>query len=422
MFRQAFKAQFSFNSISAIAQCFLHSLFVRSILFVLLFLGISMEAQIIISDPEGLLDETSLDSMYLEAQIVAAGKRNAQVDFQHCNVIFNDNTWHLIPDGHFDVFLWKEGKWINAYRKNDLGYNFHSAKYLHEGKIYSFGGYGFWRLHSDIISFNDKLGEWEISTDYEAVPTGVGIPGQGTINIISGTELSTLNLKTGDINTCTFQVLSQFQFKTPVFTLIGKSYTVFLEENLQLLLDRESNDLFTLNKGLLSKVHMLNKKDCIHVKGDSIFAYSTNLSEVFRESMSADFDQYSPMICENEKAWYSYLPFIGILLLLIGFALGFKKFFTKKSQTTEQVSGDDLQENLGPFDKVRRAAGSTMTQDELDVLFEIPADASPETKRFKRAALITEMNSKSRLLNSKEMIHRIKDPHDKRKYLYFIEP
>jgi hypothetical protein len=34
--------------------------------------------------------------------------------------------------------------------------------FVHKGKIYCWGGYGFWRGHGMLIVFQEDLGEWEL--------------------------------------------------------------------------------------------------------------------------------------------------------------------------------------------------------------------------------------------------------------------
>jgi hypothetical protein len=384
--------------------------------------GSPVHAQIIISDPDALLDKPSLDSMYQQALIVAASKRKAQVDFQYCNILYNNNVWKLIPDGHFDMYEWQDGKWFNTYRKDDLGYNFFSTKFIHKDKIHSYGGYGFWKLNSDIISYNHVLREWIISKDYKEVPQGVCLPGHNKLVIVSGNKLSMLDLISAELDTCLLDVVAQFQLFRPTFTLVGKHYTVFLEEKLQLLIQKPENHLYTLKIGALNKVHLTRKEDCIHVKEDSLFIYAPDFNEKFRESLQANFDQYDAVECPKHKSPGTFWKSITLMIILLGAVLTvFLLKRNKSGKKTDQVYMQDEPDNSSIFDKIIKTAGSTLTQEKLDLIFDIPDDISPETKRFRRATLITEINNKSKLLLSKEIIIRIKDPMDKRKYLYYIE-
>lgn len=396
---------------------------VLRIIFVWLILGgIQANAQIIISDPDALLERESIDSMFDQALMIAASKRNAQVDFQYSNIVHNRQEWYLLLDGHFDVFVWKGGKWINTYRKDDLGYNFLSTKFTSGDKIYSYGGYGFWRLPGELISYDHSLSEWIISRDFEVMPKGVCIPGHEWMVIVSGNELSTLDLKTGRVNTCIVDIVSHFQLRSPTFTLIGKNYSVFLEENLQLLVEMPENNIYTLKMGDLHNVHLTRKEDCIHIREDSIIIYDSDFQEKLRESLRVNFDQYTLVECPEGKSSISIWKSVFLLILLLGTVLTVLISKRKKSaKKIDQVSIDTEALNISPFDKIIKAAGSTLTQDELDLIFEIPNDISPESKRFRRASMITDINTKSKLLHAKEIILRIKDPVDKRKYLYYIE-
>lgn len=394
----------------------------RIIIFWLTLGCIQTNAQIIISDPNAVLERESIDSMFDQALMIAASKRNAQVDFQYCNIVHNRQEWYLLLDGHFDVFVWKAGKWINTYKKDDLGYNFLSTKFTSGGKIYSYGGYGFWRLTGELISYDHSLGEWIISRDFEGMPNGVCIPGHEWMVIVSGNNLSTLDLKTGRVNTCMVDIVSHFQLRSPTFTLIGKNYTVFLEENLQLLVEMPENNIYTLKIGALHNVHLTRKEDCIYIREDSIIIYDSDFQEKFRASLRVNFDQYTLVECPEDKSSISIWKSVLLLILLLGTVLTVLITKRKKSaKKIDQVSIDTEARSTSPFDKILKAAGRTLTQDELDLIFEIPNDISPESKRFRRAAMISDINTKSKLLHAKEIILRIKDPVDKRKYLYYIE-
>lgn len=66
-----------------------------------------------------------------------------------------------------------DGDSINLIRMDKTfftGYNFQSLSFTLNGKLYSFGGYGFWRMNGDLRVFMPSVGEWD------AIPTNIYIP------------------------------------------------------------------------------------------------------------------------------------------------------------------------------------------------------------------------------------------------------
>ena len=81
----------------------------------------------------------------------------------------------LIPDGRFDVFEWKNERWHNRYASIYYGYNFHSRKFVYNDDLYSFGGYGYWRTHGDLIKFMWNQNTWSFINYDKMHEAGNGI-------------------------------------------------------------------------------------------------------------------------------------------------------------------------------------------------------------------------------------------------------
>jgi hypothetical protein len=61
----------------------------------------------------------------------------------------------------FDVLLWSGSEWVNLYKGYAAGFNCRNDFFIRDGKLYSYGKYGFWQAHSEILNFNFKSGTWE---------------------------------------------------------------------------------------------------------------------------------------------------------------------------------------------------------------------------------------------------------------------
>ena len=77
-------------------------------------------------------------------------------------------------------------------------------------------------------------------------------------------------------------------------------------------------------------------------------------------------------------------------------------------------SDNPVLEKHNYFDKVATCAGNTLRTHEIDELFDIEK-LSYDSRKLKRHRLIQEINKKH-----PDLIQRVKDKEDQRKYLYII--
>ena len=68
-----------------------------------------------------------------------------------CYLLKKDSSYYAMIDGHSYVFQWDGKIFDNLYKGKYHGYNFSSYKFLHNGIIHSYGGYGFWSLRPDRV-------------------------------------------------------------------------------------------------------------------------------------------------------------------------------------------------------------------------------------------------------------------------------
>lgn len=69
-----------------------------------------------------------------------------------------ESNW-LIRDGDLRVVL--DSQHVNLSRSHNLGFNLGSKSMVHNGRLLSLGGRGFWDGHAKLIEFVEKSGEWE---------------------------------------------------------------------------------------------------------------------------------------------------------------------------------------------------------------------------------------------------------------------
>jgi len=65
-------------------------------------------------------------------------------------------------------------------------------------------------------------------------------------------------------------------------------------------------------------------------------------------------------------------------------------------------------------------SGQKLSQEELDKILEIDNIISIDTMKSRRAALFNEINKEYSIKRGTDLITRVPDPLDKRKFLYYI--
>lgn len=101
-------------------------------------------------------------------------------------LVMDDGITALLPC-RFDVLRWNGNAWINLYKGNASGFNCKAYFFVKDKKLYSFGTYGFWKNHSELLEFDFLTGGWE-NIQVENMPLDYS----GNINFIAGTQLITI--------------------------------------------------------------------------------------------------------------------------------------------------------------------------------------------------------------------------------------
>ncbi len=76
---------------------------------------------------------------------------------------YNQQIIALMPC-RLDVLIWSGETWINLYQGNSSGFNCKAHFFFEDSVLYSYGKYGFWHAHSELMYFDFETGYWENST------------------------------------------------------------------------------------------------------------------------------------------------------------------------------------------------------------------------------------------------------------------
>ena len=71
-----------------------------------------------------------------------------------------DKIYALLPC-RFEVLVWRGEEWENLYKGYTAGFNCQAFFFVRNDVLYSYGKYGFWRAHSELVYFDFQSGYWE---------------------------------------------------------------------------------------------------------------------------------------------------------------------------------------------------------------------------------------------------------------------
>lgn len=401
---------------------FMRPLFLFSIFYYLII--VRTFSQIVYRDQIPYTDSSEIQDLYRQTLII-------QDSFFHLGILTNtleilelNNEKYLAIDGRLNLYKWQQQTWTSISNSNYHGYNFISKKFVYNGSIYSFGGYGFWREHGDLIRYDWERNEWEtqvIHTD-EEIGTNVSFVKDNFLYVINpvyrnqhiNKQLKHRGLYKIDLQTHSVSILptdpklDALKFSTRFettnfylssrdpFQLINKSELTFKFSDITQLVQLAGvgSKSFILIRGDEISVELSNSEK-IHFKLDSIYK---NLQDV----------SY-PIVKESRSIFYTLAFFF---LLLIGFALHYR-YKQSQNQTTTSLDHPILI-------RLMEYSGQTLSQEQLDIAFGIDQIKPAETQRSKRSNLIKEINHEYYKIRGVELVSRIQDPTDKRKFLYQI--
>ena len=178
-------------------------------------------------------------------------------------------------------------------------------------------------------------------------------------------------------------------------TIQLKDYVVHYKQHEMLVIDR--NTLET---------HLVDKKNTL--PGYNISSIGNRL--IFKKNKhTTELDIYQKL---QELKQQQVQMLVVIFSLVILTTLFIYTYNARQKRFTETVL--PVLEKHNYYDKVSTCSGKTLRTHEMDELFDIDK-LSYDSRKLKRHRLIQEINKKH-----PELIQRIKDKEDQRKYLYII--
>lgn len=245
----------------------------------------------------------------------------------------------------------------------NINYNIASNNFVWDKHIYSYGGYGFWKLNGHLRAFNFLDKEWDIApADKEIISNGynwysnkegrVYVPFQSIVNagIIGPESISGIKnydsyyldlaskkwIKLGSLNTNTRKLIID-NINNNLFTL--DSGYIYINQDVAYYFNFIANKIYKSNNSELNQFFLrrANSHDIFFYKG-TIFSFSPESQSFSTKSLSINyyFDALSYPIWGLDDNYFYIVAFIIFILTVLGFSIWlFNRSVNKKLEQSQ---------------------------------------------------------------------------------------
>lgn len=355
-----------------------------------------------------------------------------------------NGTYYAFRSCFFDVFVWTDTTWVNLYSGKVYGYNCFSQQFILGDDIFSLGGYGFYKRHSEMIQWSDRDKRWNmVIVNNLPFDYSTSIAGQIGDSIVclfgtylresTGTHKAERNGWLLDIGEKTWKPL-KVKLRVPreykglvsmgtAFDL--KDFFVFRHAYKGIagyfVMDKATFEVF-----FWDRANTVERSPFFFTEGNKLIHQESSDGLIYTdfEAGREEFIKVGKVKVKDFSAKTGWALF-GILIVFFGSFLIYRKF-SKSPQIFDEPSNGDSILDIDAIDKIIRSmeerSGQILQVEDLDRLFQIDHLPNPDYKRVRRSRLIGEINTRFSILNGRELIKRQRNKADKRLVEYLIGP
>lgn len=373
---------------------------------------------IVLHDREAVLTEDEAIHLFSAARPVVDDILSDTINFWRADIFhFNNRSLLTIP-GLFDVFEYKDSTWNNLYGRPYIGYNFGAFKFINKNSLNSIGGYGYWRLVGEVTTFDETLGEWNLIQGTKDLPYGIVFPMKDHLIVLAEDAIYKLTLIDNTIERYRSSGASEMynildgRFLSDIYD--GDNYAILLMDTF-LLVDKVNEQIYIDESRYPWSIWLDKEKPHLHIYEDIIAVYDIDLNLVTKipftinKHSSRLFLDTSSIRQDTGRNW----TILG-LIVFAGLVISFVFWQFKPSRSKTKKRNHPLLIKLHPYN------GQRVSTEKLDQIFEIPDFLSNEAQRLRRSQTIKELNTIHKDLTGKDLIFRIRDSTDQRRFIYEI--
>lgn len=373
--------------------------------------------QIVFSDTREEIEKEEMMQMFRKAKLISDTFYVKREDLYLLDIIYLGEDLYLFVNGYLDVYKWEYGNWKKLSLERKGGYNFGSKKFEWNNRIFSFGGYGFWRHHGELIEFDPESGIWKIIKLPVKLPNTPMYTTDFGFRIIGDTCYDVLIDK---------KTVKKIKVEFPIDIWSKDTYYGSKpESNLWAVLLLGGQKLFYDKKG--KKLHyselntdaepyrdLFKASDWVQFKNDSLINWSPDGNIISTLKISEMVKLYKRFEVDEKKN--NGLRMLGYITLIFGLIASIT--FWKIRKRKQAYQGESWQNDL--ISHLLNAKISDINTEQLDRMLGIDEITPLEYRKYRRSRIIHEINEEFNIKFGKDLISRYKDPEDGRRYLYKI--
>ena len=376
-------------------------------------------SQVVYRDDGELTDSAELRMLFNESIKVLDSTNTTGLKIERLDILEVGNDKYLLPNGAMSVYKWRNNSWTNICKGANRGFNYGNKAFVHKGKIYCWGGYGFWRGHGMLIVFQEDLGEWEL------------LPFTGELEFMFGWQTKTglhafTDKRSIDINIdeqSIKETQGDFKLDFPILEplqwhgLEFKNYYYLFQEK-AMLFDKTTGERY-ISKQVPFRGYYQNARGMFRIFGDSVTYFKGDMAHRFDLIMKDELQFINKVKPNNDKNFYIIFIVSLVLMSTVVPMIIYRK--RKRNKIELNLSSEQNHSwNNKYLEALLLQQGNILSVDELDTILEIIDVIPAETQRFKRSNLIKEINRLYCARYDVDLIFRKQDVEDGRKYVYQI--
>ena len=396
-------------------------------------------------------------------------------------VRFDDGVLVQIANGYGrwsrreeDLRVVLDSNGVNVARSHNHGFNLGAYHFNWKGRFLSLGGWGFWNEHALLVEFIPQTGEWELLPSENKpgfVQGNMAWFDQGRDVVLALEHNNQLGenwsgerpVYSLDLETRTWQTMGVVNPKLAVHFEVQWMTSVELEDYMVWLAQHKMIVLNKSDRRVVESAEFNRKmwRDALDLRdageyslwgarGGELFIqfisdergvedrlsldvaalYEANVDEAF------DFIVAGSVVPDavNAEEDAQGVPLWSFALLLLAlpltFAAGRSLGSGRRRSAAELMSEGGHQEGtVSPGNGLSLLTRNFLDSEvremdtaTLNAFLGLDGDLSEETRRSRRAHAVRQVNQEYRLYCGQDLIHRVKDPGDRRRTTYFIKP
>jgi hypothetical protein len=374
--------------------------------------------QIVFSDTREQTEKEEMMQMFREAQLISDTFYMRKLDNHLFDILYVNDELLMLADGYFEVFQWQKDTWKQISKSRKGGYNYGGKKFVWNNRIFSYGGYGYWTQHGDLLEFNLKSGNWEKIELPKLIPLGPSYKTDSGFRVLSDTcyEVDILHktVKTYPVDFPIKITMGNFQAG---FKPESSRWSCLLQGAENLYIEKKNNILYYSNLSTEGNkiASLFNHGDFIQFKNDSLIKWSPEGTIITSIKISEMVKLYKRFEIheKDEHNSSAVLGYVSLLFVLFTFIYFWKIRSKKTSLTVETWQNSVISDLLSV--KIE-----SLNTEQLDALLGLSEIVPLEYRKYRRSRTMHEINEEFRTKYGHDLIIRYKDPEDGRRYLYKI--